>query len=514
MGALQNIGLTLWRSIRQDPSRWLISALGLVLLFFLGWRALGYIHDYDGVAFHLPYAARVFGLCGEDCLQLTPGLQSRFEYIPPLANWLFGGIWAITGSANAVGMVNYLSLVLLIGYLTWVFRVHWGLATIALVAVPFVRIDAVTISPDFFPAAFLALGLFTVLDYLLNSDSFTRKRAVFGLLMFAAASATKLQVYPIALMGIAIFVIAVLWRHYKQIPNAMSFQPALGGRVLAVLTLIAALTLTSAWQVRNAVVFGNPLYPVSVSVFGMELPGRDFGGRVSLAGPHVDHHPLVRWAASVFEYRAYDQRHTPWTKSQGSVPHDAWSFRIGGFNGIYVMLLMLFVGYLLRYHVEREQAWKIGGFLGFFTLVFMFLPASYYLRYNIWWMLLLVGVALILTADGFRALRTRDIDALPLFRGMLIACCLAGLLASGFRYVTPATGSSAQARAESPRITRVVREYGGPDKVLCVRQNRALYYTSLFHEGSQHLTAQLHPRDFNRSDEYLRVRFGCTHVVR
>ena len=513
MGALQNTALAILSSIHRDPVRWLVSALGLVLLFFLGWRAAGFVHDYDGAAFHLPYAARVIGLCGDDCLQLMGNLQHRFEHIPKFGHFLFGGAWWLTGTASAVGMVNFLALVLLIGYLAWVFRVHWGLAAIALIAVPFVRIEAVALSTDLLPSVLLVLGLLTVLDYILNPDRFSRSRAVFGLLMLAAASATKLQVYPMAIMGVMIFAMVVFWRHYKQVPDVLAFSPHKSSRAFAVMALVAALAFTSSWQIRNAAVYGNPLYPVSVTVFGHELSGR-FSDRVSLAEPHVDHHPLVRWAASVFEYRAYDHRHTPWTKAQGNVPRDAWSFRIGGFNGVYVMLLMLFTGYLLCYRIEREQRWKVGLFLGFFTLVYMFLPASYYLRYNIWWMLLLVGVALIITADGFRGLRDRNTDALPLFRGMVIACCLASLLASGFRFITPSGFSSVENYVSARRIDNTVRQFGGADSVMCVRVRDAVYYARIFHEGAQHLTVQLHPRDLGRTDDDLRARFGCTHVVR
>lgn len=499
--------------IFRDPVRALLNLFALALLFFVAWRALGFVHGYDSAAFNLPYAARIAGLCGEDCLQLTPDLQTRFEHIPRLGHWLFAGAWMLTSSANAVGVVNFLSLMLVIVYLAWIFRIHWGLATIALIAVPFVRIEAVTASPNLLPAAFLVVGLFSVLDYILNPQGFTRSRAIFGLLMLAAASATKLQVYPVALLSVVYFATVVFWRHYQRKPNTLSFRPTARKRILALTLMIFAMAVTSAWQIRNAVIYKNPLYPVSVSVLGVELPGH-FKGRVSLAEPHIDHHPLLRWAASVFEYRAYDHRHTPWTESQGHVQHDAWSFRIGGFNGVYVLLLMLFTSYLLRYRVAPEVRCKIAIFLAVFTLVFALLPASYYLRYNIWWILLLVGVTLIITADNFRVMRDRDTDALPLFRAVVIACCLASLLASGLRYLSPSNVSSARALAMSPTITRIVSDHNGAGSVLCVHQSRAFYYTHFFHEGAVHLTTQLHPRDYEFTDRALNDLYGCTYVVR
>ena len=501
------------QALRGDPVRWLISCAALVLLFLLGWRALSLVHGYDAAAFHLPYAARIAGLCGDDCLQLMSNLEHRFDHIPKFGHYLFAGMWLLTGSASATALVNFLALVSLVAYLQWVFRVHWGLAVVAFVAIPFVSITTTIFTTDLLPSVLVVIGLFTVLDYLLNPESFTRRRAVLGLLALMAASATKLQVYPVALMAIGIFALVVAYRGYYGIPNAFAFRPALKNWGLLLVFVLIAFSLTSVWQMRNAVVHGNPLYPVSVSVFGAELPGR-FSGRVSLSEQHIDNPPLVRWAASVFEYRAYDQRFTPWTSTQGNVPRDAWSFRIGGFNGVYVLTLALFLLYMLRYNTRPAERWKIAAFLGVFTLAFMFMPASYYLRYYIWWMLLFVGVALIVAEPAFRGVINRKSDAIALFRGMIVICCLSALLISGFRFVTPGGFLTVESWVDASGITRKLEGHTGPDDVVCVRSRQAIYYTRIFQEDAEHRVVQLHPRDYRRPDDEIRDRFGCTLIPR
>ena len=514
MQKLLHIGYLTGRSVQRDPVGWLIGLAALVLLFLLGWRAVSLVDNYDGASFNLPYAARVAGICASDCLQLIPWLENRFDHIPKFGHYLFAGVWLLTGSASATGLVNFLSLVLLIVYLALVFRVHWGLTALALIAVPFVRIPAVNFSPDLLPNVLVVLGVFTVLAYVLHPKAFSRWHAVFGLLAVAAASATKLQVYPVAILAIGLFGLVMFYRHFRQIPNAFSFPATAPARVLAALAMVLVLAFASSWQIRNAVVYSNPLYPISVTVLGVELPGRQID-RVTLSAPHIDNPPLVRWAASVFEYRAYDQRAWPWSDSQGHVSHDAWSFRIGGFYGVYVMLLLLFLGYLLCYYTQPAYRWKILGFMGLFTLFFMFLPASYYLRYNIWWMLLLVGVTLIVAGPAFKGAVGQRTEVLALFRGAVIACCLASLLLTGFRYVTPSNFMSVERWVEARGTVSELQGHMGPDDVVCVRQRMAIYYARVFIEGAQHTTVQVSPQHSRRmSDERIREHYGCTYLAK
>ena len=514
MQKLLNFGYSIGRSMQRDPVSWLVSFAALVLLFLLGWRAVSLVDNYDGASFHLPYAARIAGICASDCLQLIPWLENRFDHIPKFGHYLFAGVWLLTGSASATGLVNFLALVLLIIYLALAFRVHWGLAALALIAVPFVRIPAVNFSPDLLPNVLVVLGVFTVLAYVLHPKAFSRWHALFGLLAVAAASATKLQVYPVAILVVGLFGLVMFYRHFRQIPNTFSFPPTVSARVLAVLALVLVLALVSSWQIRNAVVYSNPLYPVSVTVLGIELPGRQLD-RATLSAPHIDNPPLVRWAASVFEYRAYDQRAWPWSDSQGHVPHDAWSFRIGGFYGVYVMLLLLFLGYMLWHYTQPSYRWKILGFMGLFSLFFMFLPASYYLRYNIWWMLLLVGAALIVASPAFRGATGQRAETLALFRGTVIACCLASLLLTGFRYVTPSNFMSVESWVVARGTTAELQDHMTQDDVVCVRQRMAIYYTRVFHAGAEHRTVQISPQHSrNMSEERIREHYGCTYIAR
>lgn len=488
------------------------SAGGTVLLLLLVWRASGFIHSWDGSTFHLPYVAKIAGLCGAECFELAGPLAERYDYIPKFGHYLFAGIWMLAGDASFVGIANVIALGLFIVYLWYAFGVHWGLAIIALVTVPFVRIEASSMTVDLLSNSLVAIGVFGLLDYIINPRTFTVTRAAIIVAGLAAASATKLQVYPVAIVTWAVFILIVFYRHVQGISNGLQFAPKPWSRVAAVALCIVAMSIVSAWQIRNAVVYSNPIYPVKASLLGVDLPG-SVGGRASLAEPHIGNHALVRWIASVVEYRAYDNRATPWVKSQGNVPHDSWSFRIGGFYGVYVLLVSFFIIYILRVRAERETRWKIGALLLGYTIMYMFLPASYYLRYNIWWILILVGVALVSISGNWAKARTIGTPERDLFRGVIIICCIASLAASGFRYVSPSGYWSVEEWVTERNYRKEVQKVMSSSDVICAKHPHAFYYASVFHPGSEHKTKQFTPLQYRDRDEGWSERNGCTYVV-
>ena len=62
---------------------------------------------------------------------------------------------------------------------------------------------------------------------------------------------------------------------------------------------------------------------------------------------YLDGYPyFVKWLLSVSEYRAFGYRSALYTIAQGDVPHDAMSFRMGGYLFIYVFVSLVMFVYL------------------------------------------------------------------------------------------------------------------------------------------------------------------------
>src|SRR6476620_9974171 len=65
---------------------------------------------YDTFYYHLPFAARRAGVPIH--YELSDKLRDFYNGYPPLADFVQGIFWRVTGSINATGVVNYLAFIL------------------------------------------------------------------------------------------------------------------------------------------------------------------------------------------------------------------------------------------------------------------------------------------------------------------------------------------------------------------------------------------------------------------
>ena len=79
------------------------------------------VHDvsttWDVWYYHLPFAARLWGIVPESAFAFHPTNQARFEGFPLLAERLQGLFWWITGKPEAANLVCLASLALFVAFL-------------------------------------------------------------------------------------------------------------------------------------------------------------------------------------------------------------------------------------------------------------------------------------------------------------------------------------------------------------------------------------------------------------
>jgi hypothetical protein len=399
------------------------------------------LHDvsmaWDVWYYHLPFAARLWGIVPASQFVYDPLNQARFEGFPLLGEVLQGLLWRVTGYVQAANLVALASVPLF----AWLAKRRLGVpmyqAILALLAVPLVQIHATSCYVDLPGNA--AMGALVLLAIAAWADEEPPSDRVVWLALACAAVAanTKALLHPV--VGVAL--VAIGWRVRRP-------------RTLALAAL--ALPLVFFTPLKNLLLHHNPYYPVDFRLLGLHMPGVDTP--YSSSPVWLEHAPRpVRFFCSVLEIGVRpmsDPRR--WTVDQWTPP-SAPGYRMGGFFGLWAAAnLVLFVWLAVRGRKERRVRAAVLGFV-VLTAIVSELPQSHELRYYMGWMMVLVVLNLWLL--GERARRGAAVGAV---------CAIAAVvLVTRAAYVYPSgkTFDQLVASEVSPRSVRSVHD----GEHVCVR---------------------------------------------
>jgi len=222
--------------------------------------ALRLDENWDGLAYHLPFAAMRAGISIP--YEISDQFKGFFEGFPPLPELTQGILWRLTGSVNAAGLANYLAFVLFLAYCHKILRAPFYLVALISLTAPLVLIHTTVLYVDLFGNALLAIGLSSCLYLYLFPETAGRAVIIGGLAGLTAAAWSKYQMAPIA--GLAFCMLAILcWRSRRPI--------GVSRRQFATL-LVLAVSLASIPYLKNLFVYGNPVWPIRVPIIGDMLP--------------------------------------------------------------------------------------------------------------------------------------------------------------------------------------------------------------------------------------------------
>jgi hypothetical protein len=198
----------------------------------------------------------------------------------------------------------------------------------------------------------------------------------------------RLQHLPVCLLVLVLLLVRVLWQ-----PDATPKE-----RRGAFVIVALASPLIFFAPLRNLMRFGNPVYPVKISILGHALPGIE--DRYAFAPTWLAKAPQpLRFFASILEIGlpplfppAGEGQLQRYSVDQW-MPSDHPGSRLGGTLGIGMIALSLLFLYGLRHTKERI---RIGLCMLALTALTSMLPQSHELRYTLYWPLSLAGLALAL----------------------------------------------------------------------------------------------------------------------
>jgi hypothetical protein len=374
-----------------------LAALLAVSLLVAGWHDVS--QGYDVWYYHLPFAARLAGIMDANAYAFSAENQARYEGFPLLSELLQGLFWRITRHVEATSLLSVGALLAIPVFLKRAFAVPPHLALLGFLAVPLVHIHATSGYVDLPANACATVLLLCVHRALVSGEAPLRLLAPSALLAAAAAN-MKFQLVPIVSLA-SLVLAAVALRGVRS--WASSDRKARGELLQRAGVVAIAIPLVFATPIKNAVVHGNPVWPVELHVLGRSLPHVE--AAYAQAPRHLaDSSRPVRFVRSVLEIDnlpiATQRR---WSLDQWAPP-DAPSCRMGGFFGAYVALNLAALGWIAARRRSREDL-AAAGLFGGVTIVAALVPQSHELRYYMHWMLLLVSLNLVLWARAGPATR-------------------------------------------------------------------------------------------------------------
>ena len=231
----------------------------LTISIFL--KAIFYVDtNYDTWWYHLPFAARIWGIIPVDKFIPDLTIQYRFAGFPLLAHWLQGLLWFITGKVQAANLVCFFSLIIYLVFLRTYFLVPLYLATFSLLAIPLVLTHVTSCYVDL--PGNIGISVLIMMTYLLFRDKkLPSQRDLLTMFLGAATAANiKPQLQPLTFLICCVIGLRLFWLYSQQ----SSISKPKVSKIL--LVAILASCLIFATPVKNIALHGNPFYPIKIQV--------------------------------------------------------------------------------------------------------------------------------------------------------------------------------------------------------------------------------------------------------
>lgn len=374
--------INLFRNLKPE---FLFSLMAAALLLGIGLKAwLDVDGNWDTWAYHLPFAARLWGLVDASRFVLDGYFQPRYEGFGVFGEYLQGALWTLFGRPEAANLVGYFGLLLFLLLLRRRYAVPFHLSVLALLAVPMIQAHAASAYIDL-PGG-IATAAVILLTYSLYAEEGSPRRCDVALLLLAAGCAANIRLNHIPIVALALLM---------ALPRILPvFLPNLSGAnsirrtTLGLVALGLALAVVFYTPLRNTLVHGNPVYPMAVKIAGIELKHTEVAPEEPQI-PGLDMPLPLRWVFSTLELTGQPLYLGHWSIGQSATDC------IGGFMGAYVALNLGLLGYLAWRHRSRETRVAILVVL-IMSIITAFMPNAARLRYYMYWMIVLVSLNLYL----------------------------------------------------------------------------------------------------------------------
>ncbi len=351
---------------------------GLALLLLLAAKCwVDFDPSWDSWWYHVPFAARIWGIVGPESYQFEPVIQRYYEGMPQLAEFVQGFFWRVTGHVQATNFACFFSLAAYVFFLRARFGLNLGVVVVSLLGIPLVMIHAVSSYVDLPGNLVVAAMAMLGWQWLMGVAITRRDMLVIAVLACVAANCKVL------LIPVVVLMMAVALGYGLCCRQLAAMRPRVLDWAFFALMVAGVLFVPA----RNYIVYGNFVYPV-------QLVSSDVQTGYDVNTTRLLNETIKSdWFISVFETGR---------------PFGAWSIdqlqfldhvenRLGGYCAPFVVVQLLLFGVLCWRRNNRGAA----GLL-FFVLTFAAatLPRPMEMRYHMFWIVWLVSVNLVMLKDA------------------------------------------------------------------------------------------------------------------
>lgn len=370
----------------------ILKAIAIIIAISIFLKAIIDIDtNYDVGWYHLPWAARIWGIVPENAFISENLIEHRYDGFPLLAHFFQGLLWKLTGRIQATNLVGYLSLIVYFLLLKTYFKVPLYLSVIAIFTIPAVLTHAATSFVDLLGNVGVSTLMLMVYQFFRQSQLPKKKELLFAFIGAAVAVNTKPQLQPLVFLLYWIVGIRLVWLYFKYT------NPSKRKLWLTVPISAIASILIFATPIKNVALYGNPFYPIKIEIAGIVLNHQltpetyDEGNRPQ------------KWLRSILEINTPE-----WSPDQWNGDNHQYLDRAGGFFGAYVVFnLLLLVGLTIREQLRNRSSLKDKSRNATTALITILLvslvpanfPQSHELRYFMFWMITLVSLNLCIVSS-------------------------------------------------------------------------------------------------------------------
>jgi hypothetical protein len=218
---------------------------------------------WDSWWYHLPFSSRLWNIGGgAESFHLSPLITGRWLGFPKAWEWIQGLFWAVTGTLYSIIVPQLLLFAAYLAYVSRVHRIPLNWVIFGFFASPLLFIHFQATYLDLPAGICLALGFLLSFDLLEDVRTTGRRfpslKVAGCILSLGLAGNIKYQSLLAALLICGI--VGVVYVFAKGIPVRTRAK-------LLVVLLIATL-VASASALKNGIVYGNPVYPLFITVHG------------------------------------------------------------------------------------------------------------------------------------------------------------------------------------------------------------------------------------------------------
>jgi hypothetical protein len=370
----------------------ILSAIALIIATLIFLKAfIDVDNGYDVGWYHLPFAARIWGIVPAESFTSENIVEYRYQGFPLLTQFFQGLLWKLFGRVQAANLVGYFSLIIYFLTLRSFFQVPLYLSVIAILTIPAVLTHASTSFVDLPGNIGVSVLMMMIYRFFSQSQLPSRKELLFAFLGAAMAANTKPQLQPLVFVLFWVAGIRLLWLYFKY--------TAPGQRRLWLSVPLAAIAsmLIFATPIKNVALYGNPFYPIKIQVAGIVLNHK------LTPETYSEGNRPQKWLQSILEIN------TPkWSTDQWNGGNEKYMDRGGGFFGAYVVFnLLLLLGLTIREQLLNRKSVENKSYHATTALILLLLvslipanfPQSHELRYFMFWMITLVSLNLTLVSS-------------------------------------------------------------------------------------------------------------------